>query len=164
MPLPLSQRLGDDSVASFSRAAVQRWNDAEVLRRAKRRLAAIYFLGYSTEMLLKAAYFRSLGFASGRAIFPSDRDQARGEYARLGLVQKPGQHDLTGWAQLLVAKRYDLGTPHAAGVDRQIVNQAQTIYDHWLETIRYHSTRVYRQEIESVRDAVLWFHKNERIL
>jgi len=164
MPLPLSQRLGDDSIASFSRAAVQRWKDAEVLRRAGRRLAAIYLLGYSTEMLLKAAYFRSLGFASDRVISPSDREQARGEYGKLGLVQKPGQHDLTGWAQLLVAKRYDLGTPHAPGVDRQIVNQAQTIYDHWLETIRYHSTRVYRQEFESVRDAVLWFHQNDRIL
>jgi hypothetical protein len=33
-----------------------------------------------------------------------------------------------------------------------------------LETIRYHSTRVYRQEFESVRDAVLWFHQNDRIL
>jgi len=121
-------------------------------------------MGYSTGMLLKAAYFRLLGFAVDRAISPSDREQARGEYGKLGLVQKLGQHDLTGWAQLLVAKRYDLRTPHTPGVDRQIVNQAQTIYDHWLETMRYHSTRVYRQEFESVRDAVLWFHKNERIL
>jgi hypothetical protein len=115
-------------------------------------------------MLLKAAYFRAMGFGANTIILSSDRDQARGEWQLYGLAQKPRQHELSGWAHLLVGKRVALGVPHPAGVGRQIVNQAQTIQDHWLETARYYSTPVYRHELASVRSAVRWFHQNNLIL
>lgn len=61
-------RLGspdDDSVPGFERAAVRCFHDAGRLRICDRRLAAIYFYGYSVEMWIKAAYFRTLFLLSG---------------------------------------------------------------------------------------------------
>ena len=71
MVTPLALRFGepdDDTIASFERAAAARFRDATILRRADRRLAAIYLYGYSVEMWIKAASFRSLFHATGRPI------------------------------------------------------------------------------------------------
>jgi hypothetical protein len=160
MPLPLSQRVIDDSIDSFLKAASQRWKDAEALRRAGRRLAALYLLGYSTEMILKAAYFKAIGFQLSQPITQQDRAQATAGYMALGLQQRPGVHDLTGWSQLLVAKRRTLGIAYEVGFGQHVVNQAQQAQSHWKETIRYQSLSVYRVELEAVRTAARWFRRN----
>jgi hypothetical protein len=160
MSLPVSKRLPDDSVQSFLKAASQRWKDAEALRRSGRRLAALYLMGYSTEMILKAAYFKSIGFASTRPIEEEKRKKAMAEYKDLGMANKVGGHDLTGWAQLLVAKRYALSIPYELDFGRQLVNQAQQVHSHWRETLRYHSVSIYTSELLAVRGAASWFHEN----
>ena len=69
--IPLAERLSPDTVARLERAAYHRFESAEILRAQERRLAAVYFFGYSVEMWLAAAYFRGAGFKPHE---PIDRD------------------------------------------------------------------------------------------
>jgi hypothetical protein len=55
----LANHLAPDSIKRLKRAAEHRFQDAERLIEQKRFLASIYFLGYSVEMVLSAAYYRS---------------------------------------------------------------------------------------------------------
>jgi hypothetical protein len=58
----LSDQIGIDTVRKLEAAVPWRLQDAEVLRLAGRRLAAIYLYGYVVEMLLGAAYFRLIRY------------------------------------------------------------------------------------------------------
>lgn len=125
----LVDRLGEfdnDSIAGFERAAAQRYRDAEVLRRANRRLSAIYLYGYAVEMWLKAAYFRVTfahdGLDSKTQIDALRRRAAENEWIVLGLPKKLGPHDIAGWAHLLVKKRLDIGAPHTQQLANEIIS------------------------------------------
>jgi hypothetical protein len=61
MPTRLLSRCQPDSILQFRAAAMQRADDALALAAAGRRTGAIYLWGYAAEMVLKAAYFSSLG-------------------------------------------------------------------------------------------------------
>ena len=67
----LGERLAPDTIAKLERAAQHRFATAEILRTKKRRLAALYLYGYSAEICLSAAYYRSSGLPANTAI---DRD------------------------------------------------------------------------------------------
>src|SRR6185437_5726714 len=103
---PLAERLSPDTVTRLEKAGLQRFTSAEVLRANGRRLAALYFYGYSAEMWLAAAYYRSAGF---RPDAPIDRDtrhrrmtQARQLRVASGaFLMNSDPHPLVGWARFL---------------------------------------------------------------
>ena len=67
----LADHLAPDCIARLERAAAERLAEAELLRKQRRWLAAMYLYGYTIEMCLAAAYFRSAGF---HVSMPIDRD------------------------------------------------------------------------------------------
>ncbi len=165
MARSLVLRLGspdDDSVPGFERAAVRCFHDAGRLRICDRRLAAIYFYGYSVEMWIKAAYFRTLFLLSGlpakTRIDVNRRKVAVDEWNALGLPRRPSPHDIAGWAQLLVAKRTSLGMAHTTLLSNEIANRATAVYsNYWREYMRYRSVAVNLSEVSSVRAEATWF-------
>jgi hypothetical protein len=165
MARSIVHRLGksdDDSVPGFERAAVRCFHDAGRLRVCDRRLAAIYFYGYSVEMWIKAAYFRMLFLFSGlpakTQIDGKSRKVAVDEWDALGLPRKPSPHDIAGWAELLVAKRTSLGMAHATLLSNEIANRATAVYrNYWREYMRYRSISVNLSEVSSVREEATWF-------
>lgn len=160
MPQLLSTRLREDTIFEFERAAEQRRIDAMRLALAGRSLAAIYLQGYSVEISVKAAYFRTIGHPRTRPIAIQDRNTAVLEWNRLGLRNKPGQHDLLGWAELLAAKRQDLQRPYPSNFQTEMLTQAKALYLRWRETIRYHTNVPYGDEIRIVSMAAHWFAQN----
>jgi hypothetical protein len=163
MPILLAdpRRLGPDTVPALERAAGQRSADADVLSSAGRDLAAIYLYGYATEMRIKAAYFRTLFGATGldprTTIDLAARGHAVNEFRTLGLAARPGPHDIPGWAQLLVAKRFGLGMRYPPNLEREVNRQAGRIGGRWSEILRYRANRPYRHEIRAVREAAGWY-------
>lgn len=165
--MSLIDRLGksdDDSIAGFERAAAQRYRDAEVLRRANRRLSAIYLYGYAVEMWVKAAYFRAIftqgGLSSKTQIDSLRRRMAENEWIVLGLPKKPGPHDIAGWAQSLVKKRIVIGAPHTQQLANEIINRATSVCLHWREYMRYRSVPIAQTEVIAVKSEANWFRSN----
>lgn len=151
---PLSTRLGFDSIREWQRAATRQWNDAEILRKNKRRLAAVYLYGYVAEILIKGAHFR-LYKSLDDEIKPEDRTRAISNSQ-----PRTGHHDIAGWAKLLVQRRIEMGQPNSNPSGDEIINNANILYLNWRETIRYHATRVRVFELNQVREKTLWFRKN----
>ena len=158
-------RLGspdDDSVPGFESAATRCFHDAGQLRICDRRLAAVYFFGYSVEMWIKSAYFRMLFSVSGlppaTRIDATRRNVALDEWSALGLSRRPTPHDIAGWAELLMAKRDSLGMAHPILLRNEIVNRATAVYrNYWREYMRYRSISVNLSEVSSVRQEATWF-------
>ena len=100
MILPLHQR-GVDSIAEFEQAAKYRFAEASVLDKRSRKLGAVYLYGYSVEMRVKAAYFHNAGFSGRQIITDIDRNNAIGLWSLFGLLARPGQHDILGWAPMV---------------------------------------------------------------
>jgi hypothetical protein len=155
----------DDTVDDFERAARRYYRDARALRRADRRFGAIYIYGYSVEMRIKAACFRSLFAAQAKpiteAITGDLRDKEMKKWQQLNLSRKyRGPHDIESWTRLLVARRAALPMPYRPDLARELVDQA-TIFDlNWREFMRYRTAPVSRAVFESVRLATLWFEKH----
>lgn len=160
MPQLLATRLREDTIFEFEQAAEQRRVDARRLALEGRSLAAIYVQGYSVEMSIKAAYFRATGHPRTRQITPQDRVMALSEWKRLGLLRKPGHHDILGWAELLAAKRQDLLQPYPRPFETEMLAQAKALYLRWRETIRYHTNVPYADETRIVFMAAHWFAHN----
>src|SRR6516165_311227 len=110
--LPLAERLSPDTVARLERAAQHRYATAEVLRTQTqpRRLAALYLYGYSAEMWLCAAYFRSAGFRPNDPIDRDTRHRRMAQARQLRLtsgefLMNSDPHPLVGWARFLKWQR-----------------------------------------------------------
>ena len=162
MPRLLSGRLGEDTILKLEAAAEARRKTAFHLHQTGFWLAAVYFYGYSAEQRVKAAYFRAAGFATDQIIRGKDREDAVREHVVLGLPRKPSQHDIHGWAQLLVAKRQSLHRPYEYDLGNEIVLHAEVIERRWKEILRYRVNVPYPHELRKVGDAALWFEQNYR--
>ncbi len=155
--LPLIERLAPDSIRSLERAAELRYDDGE--RLAKWRfLGAVYFWGFTVEMCLTAAYFRSLGYSSN---MPIDRDtrMLRMTHARRLKIMNSDPHPLVGWARLLQRQRTiarKLGPQHSELL-RETVRRAETVYKHWRPELRYKLVDVTESQLAEVRESAPWF-------
>ncbi len=156
MAIPLYQR-SYDCVAEFEAAAIQRHAEAEQLGKRSHHLGAIYLYGYSVEMRVKALYFRNAGFGQAAPISNKDRSDGADMYQVLGLLVKPGQHDIAGWATLAVAARATCTKPYLAPPGTRIVDHATDLYVMWRESLRYRSTRPLGAEFRLVRRIADWF-------
>ncbi|HZW35187.1 MAG TPA: hypothetical protein VFF52_30980 [Isosphaeraceae bacterium] len=160
----LADHLSPDSVNRLQRAAEQRVEDANWLMAQNRFLAALYFFGYSVEMVLSAAYFRSAGFSPN---MPIDRDTRQRRMAKARqLMMTTGQplmegdpHPLVGWARFLEWQRSALRELTAREVQlvKEAIRNAGLVYKHWRPELRYKTTQVMPDQIQEVRRAAIWF-------
>jgi hypothetical protein len=145
MPKRLVDRLRADSIHEFRTSARQRFADGELLARAGRGLAAIYFWGYAAEMALKASYFDSILFDLRRPIERVDLRSVVVRATALGVPwSAPGNlHDLAAWAAIVIAERRFRGNPFQARKAVRLLRASQRLFRMWRETLRYRSNRAY---------------------
>ena len=150
-----------ESTGAWERAAADRFADGEVLHRRSRDLAAIYLWGYSVEIRVKAAYFRSAGLGPNRPITPADRSLHAG-FAKLlfGFPGPAGGHEIDVWAQLAVAARTTTPSPYPTSFGLEVVSQASALYAVWRETLRYTDVRPTAAEVRRARSVASWFDRN----
>ena len=162
--IALVERLAPDSIALLERAARQRIADAEDLNRNGRRLPAIYFLGFAVEMLLAAAYFRSVGFGITKPIDRQTRSSrmvfARKQIAWDGEPLMSGDpHPLVGWARLLewnVLKSGECSAPLRNRLS-EAIRIAESVYRHWRPELRYKNPDASEEQYAEVLRAADWF-------
>jgi hypothetical protein len=163
MPKQLLDRCGPDCVQNFFQAASERYRDGVSLASEGRRTAAIYLWGYVAEMLLKASFFRAIGFSPTQQITLVDLRNAKNlEANRLGITWVGQLHSLMSWSQLLVS--YRTATPGLAypitGFGNEVVNQSRQLERIWSETLRYHKNVAYLHEVARARQAIEWLLAN----
>lgn len=162
----MADHLAPDCIVRLERAAKNRFEEAKWLQANGKRLAAIYLFGFSVEMHLAAAYFRSAGFAPQAAI---DRDTRRRRTTQArALLDPTGQplmssdpHPIVGWARLLEWQRIRF-QPDRKQVQclREAIHRAELLYKHWRPELRYKVTNVAPAQIDEVHRAALWFVEN----
>lgn len=159
--IALSEHLAPDSISSLERAAQNRYDDAERLLSEGRFLAALYFLGYSVEMCLVAAYYRSAGFHVNTAIDRDTRQRRMAQARQLGIMNSD-PHPLVGWARFLEWHRSSnqgLTRPQRQIV-KEAIGKAASVYKHWRPALRYKTAQVVPEQLDEVRKAASWFLTN----
>ncbi len=158
----IGERLSPDTVARLERAALKRFETAEILRVQRRHLAALYFYGYSAEICLAAACFRSLGFSANDII---DRDTRRRRMAQAKLLKLMNNdpHPLVGWARFLEWKRLLLGglTQQDQQRLKEAINKATLIYSFWRPELRYKVIEITDAQLQRVHPAAKWLVDNQ---
>ncbi len=162
--VPLVEHLSPDTIVRLERAAEGRFEEANHLRGTGRRLAALYLYGYSVEMCLTAAYFRSAGFAPN---VPLDRDTRQRRMAQARQLRTASgeplmgsdPHPLAGWARLLERQRNLSArlSPQESKQLKEAVNKAEQVYRHWRPELRYKTTEVRLEQLDEVGQAATWF-------
>ncbi len=159
----LTDHIAPNSVQQLERAAGNRFEEGECLKKQNRLLAALYLYGYSVEMCLAAAYFRSNGFSPNRIITENER-RRRMAQARQILHQDGDplmsnlSHPLDGWARFLAWHRQ---LKHLSDQEknrlREAVRKARMVCRHWRPELRYKTTCVLPRQFDEVRHCTRWF-------
>jgi hypothetical protein len=156
--MPLIARIpADHSIRDLRVAAGLPYREAQRLAMAGDRLAAIYLFGYVAEMLLKAAYFRLVGWTPTQPISLADLNRARA-YANShhGLHWPTNLHDLPRWRDLLVEERKFRVVPYPTPFLRSFNAHVRQVYLNWREHLRYRTNYPYHGEVTRVFQAVRW--------
>ena len=104
----LAVHLAPNTVRKLEIAAERRYEEGECLKKQNRLLAALYLYGYSVEMCLAAAYFRSAGFNLNQTIDDDTRRRRMAQARQLRLMSNE-PHPLDGWARFLEWHRLSSG-------------------------------------------------------
>lgn len=162
------ERLAPDTINRLERAAQHRYCSATILWKEKRRLAALYLYGYTAEICLATAYFRSAGFSSNAEI---DRDTRNRRMAQARLLEMPnGQklmshdpHPILGWARFLEYQRNFVDNLAAQERQklREAVNKAALIYSYWRPELRYKVVDIGDYQLQKVQKAAKWLLDNQ---
>ncbi len=128
------------------------------------RLASIYLLGYCGEMLLKAAYFRLLGWTLQQPILLADLQNARARALTLGCLWPGNLHYLPGWLALMAEERKHFGAPYAPLFQRSLNAHVTRLSLNWSETLRYYEIQPYRGELLTCLQAATWLIGQYRYL
>ncbi len=164
MPRRLLQRCQPDSIREFRAAALRRFDDGLILAAKGNGTGAIYLWGYCAEMVLKAAYFSLIGLTEtdvitwqGHLIPAIHRGRAIG----LAWPSQGAGHNISAWAELLVAVRaLAPATAFVSPFDLEVQRCGQQRWQLWRETLRYHKNDAYLYELRQVREACEWLLAN----
>ena len=127
--------------------------------------------GYTAEICLSTAYFRSVGFSPNAEI---DGDTRNRRMAQARLIQSPNgerlmsrdPHPILGWALFLEYQRILVG--NLTLTDRQrlreAVNKAAFIYSYWRPELRYKVVEIPEKWLEAVQKAAKWLLDNQPYL
>ena len=130
MPLTLATRIGKDTLGKLEQAATRRYAEAVNLA-ADEPLGAIYLFGYTIEIRLKAAYYRTVGLIPASAL---DRKSAETQIrALLGLTMGSVGHNLHAWARLLEQSRATVpgATPLPPALAAKMYEHVQNVVACW---------------------------------
>lgn len=160
----LIAHVAPDSIRQLESAARRRYWDACFLKQhAERKLTALYLFGYSVEMCLAAAYYRSTGYPVHA---PIDRDMRRRRMTQARQMQTPAgeplmsgdPHPLVGWARLLHNQRgLTALTSQEERRLNEAIHQAEAVYRHWRPELRYKTVHVTDSQLRTVYAATSWF-------
>ena len=164
MPLTLATRIGPDTLGKLELAARRRFAEAQLLVPSE-PLGAIYLFGYTVEMRLKAAYFRTVGLVPASTLAPFRRAAEVQIRNLLGIGGAVG-HNLYGWTRLLETARATTpgATPLAAGLAKKMYGHVQNVEACWTEVLRYRANKPYDEEMDAVKSGASWFKVNGRRL
>lgn len=164
MPLTLANRIGTDTLGKLEKAARRRYAEASLLT-DKEPLGSIYLFGYSVEIRLKAAYYRTVGLVP-RSTLARPRVIAEAGIRSLLGINGPVGHKLFGWAKLLEHARAttSIAAPLSIGLATEMYAHVQNIELCWSEVLRYRANRPYNEEAKAVRNGAFWFKVNARHL
>ena len=156
--LGLAAHLAPNTVRQLEVAAERRYEEGECLKRQNRLLAALYLYGYSVEMCLAAAYFRSAGFSLSQTIDDDTRRRRMAQARQLRLMSNE-PHPLDGCARVLEWHRHSSGSiaPQEQDRLREAVRKAERVYRHWRPELWYKLTCVPTNQLDEVRRCVRWF-------
>ncbi len=163
-----SDYVGSETIRKYEIAAEKRYLEAVSLELNGFDLGAIYLFGYSIEMWITAAYFRLRGFIPTRVINAEDRNLARASALNHNVVIDR-EHDLLGWARLLVFERRALSaggripTPvsdYPPGFGQKIIDEASDAYAVWKPGLRYSPHDPEGSDSIEVNQAADWFKEN----
>jgi hypothetical protein len=166
MPHTLVRRAGFDTLAKLEAAACCRYREAERLFQQGELLGAVYLFGYSIEIRLKAAYYRSIGLVPNS---PLDQHRRRAEDAIRAIPGLPRHpitggpqpgHDIVGWARLLEQTRAVNARPLSPALARPMYQYVDAVFTSWAEFLRYRANKPYDDEAAAVRLAARWFRAN----
>jgi hypothetical protein len=165
VPRLLVERFAEDSIGQFRSSALIRNEDAWVLYYRGHFTAAIYLWGYVVEMTLKSAWFSNvLDYDDNHSIDYKDFRIAR-DQAKQYNIKLANYHNLTGWAQLLIRHRIEIGRVYPDPSFGSLIQiQSQKIYSRWREFLRYKKNRAYHSEAITVAETTQWFLANSKIL
>ncbi len=163
----LASHLSPDTINRLEQAAIRRYEEGTRLCERKRFLCAVYLYGFSVEMCLAAAYFRSSGFAPNSPIGRETRERQM-KYARAirdadnQPLMDAAPHPLIGWARLLQWRRRLSSQLTAAQTSRlrEALKKAEIVYKHWRPELRYKTKDVLPAQLAEVRKCVDWFIAN----
>jgi len=164
-----AERLAPDTVNRLERAAHHRYESANVLWKEKRRLAALYMLGYTAEICLATAYFRCAGFSPNAEI---DRETRNRRMAQARLIEMPNgdtlmpardAHPILGWARFLEYERTRVGNLSVRDRQRlrEAVNKASLIHSYWCPSLRYKVLDFGEEALQKVQKATKWLLDNQ---
>lgn len=161
MPLRYRISVQPETVQDFILAADEKYWEGVELLSAGRRGAGIYLLGYTVEMLLKNACFRTDGAALG------DRTQGRlvpikkwAERQLPGLAPE-SYHSLWFWIHALRRKRSLTGREFPALFDSQLVQRVRRVYGIWWVEMRYRPDQSLDREANVVFEDVTWIRDRQ---
>jgi hypothetical protein len=157
MPLVARSGLKSHTIRAFRAAALARYREGQILIASGCRLSGIYLLGYTGETLLKAAYFRFVGYGLNQAITLADMHAARNYATKILKCPWHGNlHDLRGWQSLLTEARKARALPYSPSFSRSFNAFVTRLALNWWEGLRYHAMQPYRGEAGICLRAVTW--------
>jgi hypothetical protein len=159
--------LAPDSVRQLERAAAERFEEGERLKNQHRLLGAAYLFGYSVEMCLAAACFRSAGFSPAQMIGEDARRRRMAQARQLlhpdgNPVMSNAPHPLDGWARYLQWLQWHRRQPQTVDLaaERRLdeaVRKAKLVYKHWRPELRYKTAQVSQKQFDELYPCVRWF-------
>ncbi len=156
--------IGDDSISRLERAAERRCAEADCLAEGTHHLAALYFYGYVTEIVLGTAYFRMLGYHAKDPISPKDLKRALLLAASRSYMSDKS-HPVDGWASLLIEERARLyPPPYEKKLERRLKDCSLLIRDNWSPKLRYRAIDIGADQVMPVRESARWLLENSRKL
>lgn len=164
MPLTLATRIGPDTLGKLEQAARRRYAEACRLVVGE-PLGAIYLFGYTIEIRLKTAYFRTVGLIPASPL-AQPRVFAEAQIRMLLGIKGAVGHNLYGWARLLEDARATTpgASPLPGGLAMQMYAHIQTVEACWTEVLRYRANKPYDEEVKAMRSGASWFKVNGRSL
>jgi hypothetical protein len=161
---PLADHLAPDTIRQLEQAAAKRFAEADHMKADKRFLTALYLYGYSVEMCLTAAYFRSVGFSPNTAIARDARQRRMAQARQLRTpegepLMNSDPHPLVGWARLLERQCHlsQKLSDKQSGLLREAIRNAEVAYKHWRPELRYKVTDPTAEQVDDVYRAAAWF-------
>jgi hypothetical protein len=147
-------RNSEDTLQDYELAAEERYWDACELLVNGRAWGGLYLLGYTVEMLLKAACFRVDRLRPNDPVSLGTIRPWHKKY--FPTVDLDGFHSLRFWCLLLRRKRRMRGVAFASEFDDTLVRRTRRLHSAWCVEMRYRSGVLSPALVSDLLDDASW--------